>query len=147
MSNENNETNKEDEQRAVAMSLLSDKGIVRNMKLGNIVIEPFIRENLSTSSYDVTLGPYYYRESAPEPGQGIYNPFCEDMVKKVWGNIHEAEEASLWSQRNSIPLKNISLNDRIIWISPGLLLHSFYYFSYYYHHNIIIIVILFIFLN
>ena len=53
------------------------------MKEGTVVIDPFNREHLSTSSYDVTLGRYYFRESRPEPGQGIYNPFSEDMVLKV----------------------------------------------------------------
>ena len=30
--------------------------------------------SLLSFSYDVTLGRYYYRESDPEPGMGIYNP-------------------------------------------------------------------------
>ena len=48
-----------------------------------MIIEPFNLEHLSTSSYDVTLGRYFYRESRPEPGQGIYNPFSEAHVNKV----------------------------------------------------------------
>ena len=51
-------------------SLLSDTAILRYLKEGKIIIEPFKRENLSTSSYDVTLGEYYYRETSPEPGRG-----------------------------------------------------------------------------
>ncbi|TSC64232.1 MAG: hypothetical protein G01um101491_330, partial [Parcubacteria group bacterium Gr01-1014_91] len=35
---------------------LSDKKILEQMKKGTIVIEPFTRANLATSSYDVTLG-------------------------------------------------------------------------------------------
>ena len=53
-------------------SLLSDKAVLRYMKEGKIVIQPFIIENLGTSSYDVTLGKYFYRETTPEPGQGKF---------------------------------------------------------------------------
>ena len=49
-------------------SLLSNKAILRHIDGGKIVIHPFDKANLSTSSYDVTLGEYYYREAAPEPG-------------------------------------------------------------------------------
>ena len=106
-----------DEQK---FSLLSDKGIVRNMELGNVIIEPFVRENLSTSSYDVTLGPNYFRETSPEPGQGIYNPFSESMVQRVWGKLQYAELVSDWYQRTGgNRLENISDDDRVIWIAPG----------------------------
>eukprot|EP00002_Diphylleia_rotans_P031158 TRINITY_DN645_c0_g2_i1.p1 TRINITY_DN645_c0_g2~~TRINITY_DN645_c0_g2_i1.p1 ORF type:complete len:241 (-),score=33.55 TRINITY_DN645_c0_g2_i1:120-842(-) len=100
-------------------SLLSDKGILRSMETGKIIIEPFHRDCLSTSSYDVTLGPYFYRESIPEPGLGIYNPFSEDMVNRVWGSPQEAELVSEFSKRTGITLENISLEERIIWIAPG----------------------------
>jgi hypothetical protein len=49
-------------------SLLSDKAILRHIKEGSVVIHPFDQRNLSTSSFDVTLGPFYYREQPPEPG-------------------------------------------------------------------------------
>lgn len=52
-------------------SLLSDKAILRYREQGKIVIHPFNPDNLGTSSYDVTLGPYFFRESTPEPGQGF----------------------------------------------------------------------------
>ena len=54
-----------------AFSLLSDKAILRHIEKGTVVIEPFRRENLSTSSYDVTLGPYFFKEAEPEAGQGV----------------------------------------------------------------------------
>src|SRR4051794_8662735 len=44
-------------------SVLSDRAILAHMQLGNVIITPFTLNNLSTSSYDVTLGRYYYRES------------------------------------------------------------------------------------
>ena len=59
-------------------SLLSDKAILEHIQKGTVLIEPFVMENLSTSSYDVTLGRYYFRESDPEAGAGIYNPVSRD---------------------------------------------------------------------
>jgi hypothetical protein len=62
------------EEYAPSKSLLSDKAILAHMQLGSVLIEPFMLSNLSTSSYDVTLGRFFFRESEPEPGLGIYNP-------------------------------------------------------------------------
>lgn len=50
---------------------------------------------------------------------GIYNPFSETMVQRVWGQLREAEKVSEWSKRTGIKLDNIADDDRIIWISPG----------------------------
>lgn len=41
--------------------VLSDLGILRHMIAGNIIIYPFNPRQLSTNSYDVTLGEDYYR--------------------------------------------------------------------------------------
>ena len=54
----------------VPSGVLSDKALLRHIEQGTVVVEPFVRENLSTSSYDVTLGPFFFRESNPEPGHG-----------------------------------------------------------------------------
>src|SRR5438874_259308 len=88
--------------------------------VGSIVIEPFDQRNLSTSSYDVTLGPYFFRETPAEPGViGIYNPYSESHVHKIWGEPHYAETAGEWMARTGLRLDNIANDDRIIWISPG----------------------------
>jgi dCTP deaminase len=79
------------ESAVIEKSLLSDKAILKHLERGSVVIEPFLREHLSTSSYDVTLGQYYFREQQPEPGIGIYNPYSEKMVHKIWGEPLEAE--------------------------------------------------------
>ena len=100
-------------------SLLSDKAILHHLQKGSVLIEPFVMENLSTSSYDVTLGRYYYRESTPEPGAGVYNPYSAAMVARVWGTPKEAEEAGSWMDRTGTKLDNISPSDRIIWLAPG----------------------------
>ncbi len=103
----------------MAYSVLSDKAILAHMQRGTVVIEPFTLENLSTSSYDVTLGRYYYRESECEPGQAVFNQYSEAMVKKVWGEPREAELAGEWMKRTGQVLENIAETDRIIWLKPG----------------------------
>eukprot|EP00808_Paulinella_micropora_P008903 g56661.t1 len=100
-------------------SLLSDSKILECMEKGTIVIDPFVPANLSTSSYDVTLGKYYYRESQPEPGMAVYNPYSSEMVKRVWGDPMEAERAGDWMARTGTKLENIAEDDHVIWISPG----------------------------
>ena len=101
-------------------SLLSDKAILYHLSQGRVIISPFHLSHLSTTSYDVTLGPNYYRESTPEPGCGIYNPYCISQVQRVWGEARHAELHSEWVQRTGQqPLTNIAADDRIIWIAPG----------------------------
>ena len=91
------------------------------MEEGKILIEPFLKENLSTSSYDVTLGEYYYRQQPHEPGaSGIYNLWDEAEVSRVWGNPLVAEAFQDFQARTKCPnFKGIRANDEIIWIRPG----------------------------
>jgi dCTP deaminase len=98
---------------------LSDRSILRLMQEGAIIIDPFIRANLSTSSYDVRLGEWFFREQRPRSGSPIYNPWSEEDVLRVWGGMPErAQSAEEWFEKNG-PLKNIKPTDRIIWIGPG----------------------------
>jgi dCTP deaminase len=125
---------------------LSDKDILRHRDKGYIHIEPFDRDNLNTSSYDVTLGKYFFRERAPDVGVRIYNIYDEDHVDRVWGK--EPEEAikkqafiddpnylkdylsELAIDRGFLPkelsigsiqdeLTNIDPDERIIFLFPG----------------------------
>lgn len=63
--------------------LLSDRNILDLLDEGSIVIDPFKRENLKTTSYDVTLGKYYYRETN-QPNSFMYDPWNEQDVRGVW---------------------------------------------------------------
>ena len=104
--------------------VLSDKAVLRAIEEGRVVIHPFQRENLSTSSYDVTLGRWFFRESTPGPGQGIFNPYSQRMVQRVWGaqTPQRAERCGEWLARNQVfagLLENIGSEDEIIWIGPG----------------------------
>lgn len=49
---------------------------------------------------------------------GVYNPYSESDVRRVWGNLQEAELAGDYKKRVKIELENIADDDRIIWIKP-----------------------------
>ncbi len=95
---------------------LSDKEILRHKKLGNIVIEPFDNKSLATSSYDVRLGEWYFREQ--RQNFDVYNPYSKDEVDKVWGR--KPQRAQLAKDvLKDFKFKGIRPTDKIILISPG----------------------------
>lgn len=101
-------------------STLSDKCILNYLKSGEIIIEPFNYKNLNTSSYDVTLGSYYYREQELNDDRptNIYNIYSESMVKHVWGEPKEAKTYAHYKEKG-IMLENIRDEEKIIFINPG----------------------------
>lgn len=83
-------------------AVYSDLNIIAAMALGDIVIDPFEPANLGTSSYDLRLGEWYYREQKPAQGLSpvvAFNPYSASDVAAVWGLPQQAE--------------------RTIWIAPG----------------------------
>lgn len=73
------------------MIVLSNKQILQYRALGAIVIEPFNEQNVNTSSYDVTLGNWYFREQNPrETKKVVYNIYNEQDVNLVWGLAQDA---------------------------------------------------------
>lgn len=101
------------------MSCLSDKAILRHIKHGNISIYPLNIKNINTSSVDVTLGKYYFREQQVIDGNSIFNPYSKAMIQKVWGEPESAQCAGDWMKETGIKLDNISDTDHIIWIRPN----------------------------
>ncbi len=107
--------------------LLSKRAIIDHLKLGNVVISPFNEKNLGNCSYDVTIGPYFFREKDRwnHGRMEIYNPFSKTQVEEVWGQ--EAEEATLlkdFLQGRNASLRrlledSIGPEDRIILLAPG----------------------------
>lgn len=104
-------------------SLLSDKAILEYRNNNRVVIHPFLRENLATSSYDVTLGNFYFREQVPVVKEGdnkettthFYNPYSKRDVDRIWSRPFEARPA----KEQQLNLENIRDNDKIILIHPG----------------------------
>lgn len=100
-------------------SVLSDQAILREMAAHHIVIDPFCPENLSTSSYDVTLGKYYYREQVPKPNPGgtfMYNPYSRKEVERIWGT---PQEATCLSKCYHKKCEGIHPDDLVIFVEPG----------------------------
>jgi dCTP deaminase len=99
---------------------LSDKKIIEERKNGSIIIEPFRKENLSTSSYDVTLGEWYFRERKPAYHRNIYNLYDKAHTDAVWGTqAHRAEKAKEVLGHTISDYVGIGPNDRIIMLEPG----------------------------
>jgi dCTP deaminase len=99
---------------------LSDKKILEEIKKGDIVINPYKKENLATSSYDVTLGEFYYKEHPTKHNHNIYNIWSKDHTDHVWGTEPErAELASKVFEKYKFSWHGISPKDKVILLRPG----------------------------
>ncbi len=100
---------------------LSDKKILENKKNGDIVIEPFKIENLATSSYDVSLGEYYFREEASSRyDDSIYNIYNKDHTDRVWGTVaRKAKTAKEVFKNFKFDWVGITPTDKVIMLAPG----------------------------
>lgn len=110
---------------------LSDQRILNEMREGNIIISPYDERNLSTSSYDVTLGSFFYRMGGALPksiidlhrGGQIFNPYSGKDTALAWGNVQEAKEAKfeidtdVWESHKD-EVYGIAPTDKIIMLSP-----------------------------
>ncbi len=94
--------------------VLSDKKILEAKEKGHIIISPYDERNLSTSSYDVTLGEFYYKPTTRLQDK-VYNIYNEEQTKTFWGEVRKAEyAASVMDETIGIKPK-----DRIILVHPG----------------------------
>lgn len=99
---------------------LSDRRILEEIKKGDIVIDPFKRKNLATSSYDVSLGEYYFREQRPKHIYSVYNIYDKRHTDHVWGiKPHRAEKAGDIFKDIKFDFVGIKPDDKIILIDPG----------------------------
>lgn len=100
---------------------LSDRRILEYMEEGNIVIDPFRRENLATSSYDVCLGEWFFREQPPKYNHFLYNIWSEAHMRHVWGADHpeHAVPAAEAFQKYKFNWEGIGLSDQVIFLAPG----------------------------
>jgi len=99
---------------------LSDKRILECMKEGSIVIEPFRRENLATSSYDVTLGEYFYVEQPPKHFENVFNIYSKENIERVWGTeVHRAKPARELFEKYHFNWTGIAPEDKVILLAPG----------------------------
>ncbi len=100
---------------------LSDRKILEHKKAGTIVIEPFVRANLATSSYDVTLGKWFFREQPPKYNHSLYNVWSEEHTRHVWGadKVERAVTAKEAFKKYKFDWDGIRPNDKVIMLRPG----------------------------
>ena len=99
---------------------LSDRRILEAIEEGAIIIDPFRRDNLATSSYDVTLGEYFFVEQAPPHFEKVYNIYDKQHVERVWGTEpRKAQTAKEVFRKYDFAFNNIAPNDRVILLAPG----------------------------
>ena len=100
-------------------SCLSNAAVLRHMNAGNIIIHPFNEKNLKSSSYDVTLGPYFFRERDPAGSSRTLNPYDEQQVRANW-KLYEARTAEMEAREETIQFgEKIRREDRVIILAPG----------------------------
>ena len=99
---------------------LSDKQILKEKKKGDVIIIPFSRDNLNTSSYDVTLGEYFFREQTHDGIHPIYNIYDKSHTDRVWGTEAErAPQAKQVFKGVDFDYVGIKPTDRVILMQPG----------------------------
>jgi dCTP deaminase len=99
--------------------LLSRNAILRHLDKGTIIIDPFDERKLKTTSYDVSLGEWFWREGNPEEGSRMHNLYDEESTQRVWQGPYKSESVHTVSKRAGVDLKNIRENDKIVLLRPG----------------------------
>lgn len=99
--------------------LLSHDAILRHLKEGTIIVDPFDERKLKTTSYDVTLGDWFWKEKHPDGGATLHNLYDEDSTKRVWSGPHKAEFARDVMARTGVSFKNIKPEEKVILLRPG----------------------------
>lgn len=99
---------------------LSDKKILEHMRVGSIAIEPFDKKNLATSSYDVTLGEWYFREQPPQGHKKVFNLYSKKDTGLVWDTTpHRAKTAKEALANFNFSFDGIRPDDKVILLEPG----------------------------
>jgi deoxycytidine triphosphate deaminase len=96
--------------------ILSDQDILKEIQNQNIFLQPFQEKQLSNCSYDVTLGPNYFR--AKKVFDRPLCPWDYECVKSYWGEPLVADTVTEdTSQEYRLPI-----GSQIILIEPGELI-------------------------
>jgi len=65
-------------------SVLSRDMILRGKEEGWVHIDPFKAARVKTSSYDISLGEYFWVTPKLHPGSHVFNPYNPEHVKEAW---------------------------------------------------------------
>ena len=100
--------------------LLSRPDIKKHLKQGTIVIDPFEPRNLKTTSYDLTLGEWYWRETHPSGRATVHNMYDQKSTAYIWNGPHRAETVKEVKKKMDVDgLSGISDSARVIMLGPG----------------------------
>lgn len=76
------------------MGVYSNTEILAGLESGNVVIDPFNPAHVNGSSYDVTLGEWFYKSGDDNHTDRLYNPYSEEDVAEHFGEVMRAEPLS-----------------------------------------------------
>lgn len=97
----------------------SNTEIRQAVKSGHVVVHPYVPEHVNGSSYDVTLGHWYYA-TEKHSGKGFYNPFDQHDVDRYFSGPFHSVQHGLWAEENGRrPLAGIPEEHPIIVLRPG----------------------------
>ena len=99
--------------------LLSRDQILSHLGRGTIVIKPFRERNLKTTSYDVTLGEWFWREKHPGGRATVHNLYDNDSTESIWSGPYRAEPVGEVRERLKQQLANIPDGAKVILLEPG----------------------------
>lgn len=118
------------------MTVLSDKQI-RERRDRDVRIWPYRPENVNTSSYDVTLGQFFYQERKPKIRErifgSVFNIWDHEDTNRIWEGPLEAMSLGWWNRYGSYwpwkyksNYKGIRNEDLVIFIPPksSILAHT-----------------------
>ena len=97
--------------------VVCDRQILNEMEKGNIWIYPYHEKNLSNTSYDVTIGPNYYRASKNPPK--LFLAWDEDSVQEYWGTPQYAQTVTDESMSR---MYKLPVGTQFILLEPGELI-------------------------
>ena len=108
------------------MGVYSDLEIKQALKSGHIVIHPYIEANVKGSSYDITLGQWFYLTEKAD-NRDVYNPFEAADIQRYFGEPLKAWPHQAWCRKYGRALfAGIPKDHPIIVLRPGerILAHS-----------------------
>lgn len=97
--------------------LLGKPEIEKYIESGDIIIDPFVPENLGSAQYDVTLGEHIYRENELSNAR-FYNPFDENHVRRKWESDRAITHED-FVERFGVTLNGVRGDDKLILVAPG----------------------------
>ena len=89
------------------------------MDRGTIIIDPYEKRQLNTTSYDVRLGEWYWREAHPSGRATVHNLYDEDSTSRVWIGPYQADRIGDVEKKLQVDIKNTQPDDKVIMIGPG----------------------------